>query len=44
MPISEKQMPPVLRRKADEIEDKTSKHQIKKEKRIERKKIKNKKI
>lgn len=38
MPISEKQLPPVLRRKADEIEDnKPSKHQIKKEKKAERK-------
>ncbi|KAJ8946788.1 hypothetical protein NQ314_008771, partial [Rhamnusium bicolor] len=41
LPISEKQLPPVLRRKAEEIEDnKPSKHQIKKEKRVERKKNK----
>ncbi|KAJ8916835.1 hypothetical protein NQ315_005842 [Exocentrus adspersus] len=41
LPISEKQLPPVLRRKAEEIEDnKPSKHQMKKEKRAERKKNK----
>lgn len=41
LPISEKQLPPVLRRKAEELEDnKPSKHQIKKEKRAERKKKK----
>lgn len=43
VPISEKQLPPVLRRKAEEIDDvdnKLSKHQIKKEKRAERKKNK----
>lgn len=38
MPIVEKPLPP--RRKADEIEEKPSKHQIKKEKRAERKKNK----
>ncbi|KAF7266574.1 ubiquitin specific protease 16/45 isoform X2 [Rhynchophorus ferrugineus] len=39
LPISEKQVAPILRRKADELEDnKPSKHQIKKEKRAERKK------
>ena len=39
--ICEKQVAPVLRRKAEEIEDnKPSKHQIKKEKRAERKKNK----
>lgn len=38
LPISEKQLPPI-RRKAEEIEDnKPSKHQLKKEKRAERKK------
>lgn len=40
LPVAEKQVPPVLRRKAEEIEDKPSKHQIKKEKRAERKKNK----
>ncbi|KAG5871052.1 hypothetical protein JTB14_037467 [Gonioctena quinquepunctata] len=41
LPISEKQLPPVLRRKAEEIDDnKPTKHQIKKEKRAERKKNK----
>nr|XP_015838142.1 PREDICTED: ubiquitin carboxyl-terminal hydrolase 16 [Tribolium castaneum]XP_015838143.1 PREDICTED: ubiquitin carboxyl-terminal hydrolase 16 [Tribolium castaneum]XP_015838144.1 PREDICTED: ubiquitin carboxyl-terminal hydrolase 16 [Tribolium castaneum] len=41
LPITEKQLPPVLRRKAEEIEDnKPSRHQIKKEKRAERKKNK----
>lgn len=41
LPITEKQLPPVLRRKAEEIDDnKPSKHQIKKEKRAERKKNK----
>ncbi|CAG9832560.1 unnamed protein product [Diabrotica balteata] len=42
LPISEKKLPPVLRRKAEDIEDnnKPSKHQIKKEKRAERKKNK----
>ncbi|CAH2005134.1 unnamed protein product [Acanthoscelides obtectus] len=40
LPICEKQLPPVLRRKAEDIEDKPSKHQIKKEKRAERKKNK----
>ncbi|XP_018576417.1 ubiquitin carboxyl-terminal hydrolase 16 isoform X2 [Anoplophora glabripennis] len=41
LPISEKQLPPLLRRKAEEIEDnKPSKHQTKKEKRAERKKNK----
>lgn len=38
LPVVEKQLPP--RRKADEIEEKPSKHQIKKEKRAERKKNK----
>ncbi|KRT80908.1 Peptidase, partial [Oryctes borbonicus] len=36
LPITEKTIPPLLRRKADEIEDK-SKHQIKKEKRAAKK-------
>lgn len=41
LPISEKQVPPVLRRKAEDLDDnKPSKHQIKKEKRAERKKNK----
>nr|CAH7757613.1 unnamed protein product [Callosobruchus chinensis] len=40
LPISEKQLPPLLRRKAEEIDDKPTKHQIKKEKRAERKKNK----
>lgn len=41
LPITEKQIPPVLRRKAEEIDDnKPSKYQIKKEKRAERKKNK----
>lgn len=41
LPISESQVPPVLRRKADDSDDiKPSKHQIKKEKRAERKKNK----
>ncbi|CAH0563841.1 unnamed protein product [Brassicogethes aeneus] len=41
LPISEKQVPPVLRRKAEDSDDtKPSKHQIKKEKRAERKKNK----
>jgi ubiquitin carboxyl-terminal hydrolase 16/45 len=41
LPITEKQLPPILRRKAEEIDDnKPSKHQIKKEKRAERKKNK----
>ncbi|KAL3274687.1 hypothetical protein HHI36_016065 [Cryptolaemus montrouzieri] len=40
LPVAEKQVPPILRRKADEIEDKPSKHQIKKEKRAERKRNK----
>ncbi|XP_023016937.1 ubiquitin specific protease 16/45 isoform X2 [Leptinotarsa decemlineata] len=41
LPISEKQLPPVLRRKAEDLDDnKPSKHQIKKEKRAERKKNK----
>ncbi|CAG9774052.1 unnamed protein product [Ceutorhynchus assimilis] len=39
LPITEKQMPPVLRRKAEDSEDhKPSKHQLKKEKRAERNK------
>ncbi|XP_044759903.1 ubiquitin carboxyl-terminal hydrolase 16 isoform X2 [Coccinella septempunctata] len=38
LPVVEKQLPP--RRKAEEIEEKPSKHQIKKEKRAERKKNK----
>ncbi|XP_019765732.1 ubiquitin carboxyl-terminal hydrolase 45 isoform X1 [Dendroctonus ponderosae] len=43
LPISEKQIAPVLRRKADDSEDnKPSKHQIKKEKRAEKKKKKQK--
>ncbi|XP_017770908.1 PREDICTED: ubiquitin carboxyl-terminal hydrolase 16 [Nicrophorus vespilloides] len=43
LPISEKQTPPVLRRKADELDDnKTSKHQIKKEKRQAKKNKKSK--
>lgn len=41
LPISEKQMPPVLRRKAEEIDDnKPSQYQSKKEKRAEKKKKK----
>lgn len=42
LPICEKQLPPVLRRKAEDIEDcnKPSKHQSKKEKRAEKKKNK----
>ncbi|KAJ8936388.1 hypothetical protein NQ318_010795 [Aromia moschata] len=40
LPISEKQLPPVLRRKAEEIDDnKPSKHQIKKEKELKGRKI-----
>lgn len=43
LPISEKQVAPVLRRKAEDNEDnKPSKHQVKKEKRAERKKKKQK--
>lgn len=38
LPISEKQLPPVLRRKADEIEDKSFIHQSKSAKKSERKK------
>ncbi|XP_018327988.1 ubiquitin carboxyl-terminal hydrolase 16, partial [Agrilus planipennis] len=38
LPIAEKQLPPVLRRKAEEIDDnKQSKHQIKKERKLARK-------
>ncbi|KAF5270650.1 hypothetical protein FQA39_LY01388 [Lamprigera yunnana] len=42
LPISEKQIPPLLRRKAEESDDKPSKHQTKKEKRAAKKKKKQK--
>lgn len=40
LPITEKQIPPVLRRKAEDLDDKPTKYQIKKEKKATAKKNK----
>lgn len=42
MPITEKQIPPIFRRKAEEIDDKPSKYQMKKEKKAAKKNKRNK--
>lgn len=42
LPITEKQIPPMLRRKAEELDDKPSKYQIKKEKKATKKNKRNK--